>query len=127
MTQNKISVAEALKKIELGQSIAGYSIDFDRIKIEALDVMKLAKAGVKVPEESVYYEDEDIINDEDFEGDWKRIDYDPLREPEPKMEVKITLKKDVRRWVEQENIKLDKLIETLLDGFYRSQKIAKEE
>ena len=127
MTQNKISVAEALKKIESGQSIADYSIDFDRIKIEALDVMKLAKAGVKVPEGSVYYEDEDIINDEDFEGEWKRIDYDPVREPEPKMEVKITLKKDVRRWVEKENIKLDKLIETLLDGFYRSQKVAKEE
>ncbi len=127
MTQNKISVAEALKKIELGQSIADYSIDFDRIKVEALDVMKLSKAGVMVPEESIYYEDDDIVNDEDFEGEWKRIDYDPIREPEPKMEVQITLKKDVRRWVEKEHIKLDKLVEILVDGFYRSQKMAKEE
>ncbi|MBK7336629.1 MAG: hypothetical protein IPJ00_10825 [Saprospirales bacterium] len=127
MTQNKISVAEALKKIELGQSIADYSIDFDRIKVEALDVMKLAKAGVIVPEVSIFYDDEDIVYDEDFEGDWKRIDYDPVQEPEPKMEVQITLKKDVRRWVEKEHIKLDKLVEILVDGFYRSQKVAKEE
>ncbi|MBK6904234.1 MAG: hypothetical protein IPH04_15895 [Saprospirales bacterium] len=88
MTQNKISVSEALKRIEQGQSIADYSIDFDRIKVEALDVMKLAKAGVMVPEESIYYEDDDIVNDEDFEGEWKRIDYDPLGSPNPKWKCK---------------------------------------
>ncbi|MCB9289414.1 MAG: hypothetical protein H6560_19035 [Lewinellaceae bacterium] len=126
MTQNKISVAEALKRLESGKSVADYSIDFERVKVEALDVMKLTKAGVNVPEEAIYYDDDDIVYDEEFEGDWERIDYDPIQELEPQTEVKIFLKKDVRQWIESENIKLDKLIEILVDGFYRSQKVVKE-
>ena len=126
MTQNKISVAEALKRLESGKSVADYSIYFERVKVEALDVMKLTKAGVNVPEEAIYYDDDDIVYDEEFEGDWERIDYDPIQELEPQTEVKIFLKKDVRQWIESENIKLDKLIEILVDGFYRSQKVVKE-
>ena len=126
MTQNKISVAEALKRLESGKSVADYSIDFERVKVEALDVMKLTKAGVNVPEEAIYYDDDDIVYDEEFEGDWERIDYDPIQELEPQTEVKIFLKKDVRQWIESENIKLDKLIEILVDGFYRSPKVVKE-
>lgn len=41
MTSNKISVAEALEKVESGHSLEGFFIDFDHIKVEALDVMKL--------------------------------------------------------------------------------------
>ncbi len=68
-----ISVSEALQRIAAGQPVSGYTIDFDRIKIEALDVMKLAKAGFEVPEEAIYYDDDDIAYDEDFEGDWQRV------------------------------------------------------
>ncbi len=53
MTNSKISVSDALKKLELGQPISDYSIDWDRIKIESLDVMKLSKAGVVVPKEVI--------------------------------------------------------------------------
>jgi len=74
MTINRISVSEALQMLEAGQSLAGFTIDFDRIKVEALDVMKLAKAGVHVPEEAIYYDDDDIEYDEDFEGDWVRVE-----------------------------------------------------
>ena len=76
MTTNQISVSEALQMLEAGQSLSGFTIDFDRIKVEALDVMKLAKAGVNVPEEAVYYDDDDIAYDEDFEGDWVRVEDD---------------------------------------------------
>lgn len=127
MTQNRISVSEALKKIELGQSIGEFSIDFERIKVESLDVMKLSKGGVNVPQEAIYYEDDEIAFDESDEGIWEEINYDPIQEPEIKTEVKIMLKKDIQNWVETKNIRLDKLIENLLDGFYRSQKIVKEE
>ncbi len=35
--------------------------------------MKLAKAGIEVPEEAIYYNDEDNAYDEAFEGDWLRV------------------------------------------------------
>ncbi len=122
MTNNNISVSEAISKIESGQSLEGYSINFERIKIEALDVMKLSKAGINVPENSIYYNDEDIEFDEEFEGKWERIDYDPIQEAKLQTEIKIKVKKDIRQWVESKNIQLDKLIENLLEGFYQTQK-----
>ena len=66
---HKLSVSEALRKVQAGESLNSCTIDFDRIKIEALDVMQLSKAGISVPEEAIYYDDADIVYDEDFEGD----------------------------------------------------------
>ena len=119
---NKISVSEALRKLEVGEPVSDYSIDFDRIKVEALDVMKLSKGGIVVPEAAIYYDDGDIAFDEDFEGEWVRVD----TIAQPKTEVQITLQDDIKRWVEKNNVKLDQLIEKLLDGFYQAQKMASE-
>lgn len=120
---NKLSVSEALAKIDAGEELEGYNIDFDRIKVEALDVMKLVKHGIKVPEEAVYYDDEATEYDEEFEGDWERIDYDPTEESELAAEIKITLNKEIKTWIESKGIKLDALVEDLLDNFYRTQKL----
>ena len=73
--------------------MSGYSIDFDRIKIEALDVMKLSKGGIVVPESAIYYDDDDIAYDEDFEGDWVRVD----TTTKSKTEVRITLQDDIKQ------------------------------
>ena len=128
MSQNRLSVSEALRKLESGEQISGYTIDFERIKIESLDVMKLSKGGVIVPEESIYYADDEIVLEDEEQRDWERIDYDPLeQDKEVKTEVKIVLKKDIQNWVETKDIKLDKLLEQLLEGFYQSQKIVKED
>ncbi|WP_148270392.1 hypothetical protein [Haliscomenobacter hydrossis] len=123
ITTNEISVSEALHKIDSGESIKAYTISFDHIKVEALDVMKLAKHGIVVPDEAVYYNDDDIVmDDDDFAGEWKRIDYDPVLTQEAYVEVKINLNKDIKNWVETQNIQLPELLENLLDGFYRTQR-----
>lgn len=119
---NNITVSEALSKIESGQSIEGYSMDFERIRVEALDVMKLSKAGIDVPDDSIYYNDEKTVFDEEFEGNWKRIDNDPLRETDSQHEVTIKIKSEIRQWAEARNIHLDRLIENLLERFYQTEK-----
>jgi hypothetical protein len=120
---NKLSVSEALTKIDAGEELEGYNIDFDRIKVEALDVMKLVKHGIKVPEDAVYYNDDATQYDEEFEGDWQRIDYDPTEDIETAAEIKITLRKELKNWIESKGIKLDELVEDLLDNFYKTQKL----
>lgn len=85
--------------------------------------MKLAKHGITVPDEAIYYNDDDIeMDDDDFAGEWKRIDYDPNSAQEAYVEVKINLNKDVKNWVESQNIQLPELLENLLEGFYRTQR-----
>ncbi|MBC7777204.1 MAG: hypothetical protein H7246_17360 [Phycisphaerae bacterium] len=123
MTNHKISVSEALQKLESGESVSNYSIDFNRIKVEALDVMKLSKGGIVVPEAVIYYGDDDIVYDEDFEGDWVRVNA-PANSKQT--EVKIILQDDISQWVESNHVQLDHLIEKLLDGFYRAQKMVRE-
>ena len=118
MKHNTISVAEALKKLEAGEPVSNYSIDFDHIKVEALDVMKLSKGGIEVPESAIYYDDDDIAIDEAFEGDWVRVDAAPLS----RTQVSILLQDDIKRWVAKNNVQLDHLIEKLLDSFYQAQK-----
>ncbi len=123
MKNHKISVSEALQKLEAGESVTDYSIDFDRIKVEALDVMKLSKGGIVVPESAIYYNDDDIAYDENFEGDWVRVNT-PANGRQT--EVKITLDDDVRLWIAANNVKLDHLLERLLDSFYKTQKLVSE-
>ena len=123
MTNYKISVSEALQKLELGEPVSNYSIDFDRIKVEALDVMKLSKGGIIVPEDVIYYEDDDIAYDEAFEGDWVRVNA-PANSKQT--EVKIILKDEISQWVKSNNVQLEHLIEKLLDGFYHAQKMVHE-
>jgi hypothetical protein len=121
---NEISVSEALRKIEAGDSIKDYTISFEHIKVEALDVMKLAKNGIVVPEEAIYYDDDGIVmDDEDFAGEWERIDYDPVANQGAATEVKINLRKDIKIWVESKNIQLPVLLEDLLEGFYHTQQL----
>ena len=127
MIKSKISVSDALKKLELGESLNNYSIDWDRIKVESLDVLKLAKGGVVVPEEAIYYDDDDIEFDEEFEGDWEKIENDPIDELRMKTEVEIILNKDMKQWIDSRNIKLEELIENLLNNFYRTQKMVSKD
>ena len=118
-----ISVSQALQRIAAGQPVSGYTIDFERIKIEALDVMKLAKAGFDVPEEAIYYDDDDIAYDEDFEGDWQRV---PTGSATPSAEqtvVSINLPEETRQWIAANHVNLDHLLTNLLDSFYRAQKM----
>ncbi len=91
----------------MGESIKAYTISFDHIKVEALDVMKLAKNGIVVPEEAIYYDDDGIVmDDEDFAGEWERIDYDPVSNAAVPTEVSIALRKEIKNWVESQNIQL---------------------
>jgi len=123
MANHKISVSEALQKLEAGEAVSDYSIDFNRIKIEALDVMKLSKGGIAVPEAAIYYGDDDTVYDEEFEGDWVMVDSSANSK---QTEVKIILQDDIKQWIELNNVRLDHLIEKLLDGFYRTQKMVSE-
>jgi hypothetical protein len=127
-TTNEISVSEALRKIDAGESIQAYTISFDHIKVEALDILKLAKNGIAFPEAAIYYDDDDIaMNDEGFAGKWEKIDYDPVSNPAVPTEVSITLRKDIKNWVESQNIQLPQLLEDLLEGFYHTQKLISKE
>ena len=82
MSSKRISVAEALKRLKDGEKMEELTINFKRAKVKALDAFKLRKAGVRVPEEVIVYDDADVANDPEFDNyEWKRTDIDPCSHP----------------------------------------------
>ena len=67
-------------------------VNFTDHKVEALEAMQLARAGVEVPEERIYYDDEAIAEDEAFEGEWTPVATDGLAEAEAALNVPPTAK-----------------------------------
>lgn len=76
--KNKITVAEALEKLKAKEPLGNFQIDFSNDEVEALDAMQLAKAGVEVPEDSIYYKDEATAEDKSFDGDWAEVATDEM-------------------------------------------------
>lgn len=62
-----ITSYEALQKAEAQEPLQDDQGDFTHSKVEALEAMQLAKAGVEVPEDRIYYDDDDIQYDEDID------------------------------------------------------------
>lgn len=134
-----LSVSEALQRIAAGQSVSGCTIDFDRIKVEALDVMKLAKAGFVVPEEAIYYDDDDIAYDPDFdEIEWSK---EPIKmswdekiklaekrrlngdvEEEVSVRIKIA-DRDIRQWMYRNRDKMGLILADFIVDIYKANKI----
>ncbi|HNL37966.1 MAG TPA: hypothetical protein PKH43_02495 [Saprospiraceae bacterium] len=134
-----LSVSEALQRIAAGESVSGCTIDFDRIKVEALDVMKLAKAGFVVPEEAIYYDDDDIAYDPDFdEIEWSK---EPIKmswdekiklaekrrlngdvEEEVSVRIKIA-DRDIRQWMYRNRDKMGLILADFIVDIYKANKI----
>lgn len=85
--------------------------------------MKLAKHGIGVPEEVIYYDEDDIVFDDDeVSGQIFKLETDPADEILASV-VKVKLDEEVKRWITTENIDLSRLVEQLVNGFYQTQKV----
>ena len=126
--KNKLTIAEALQKAEAQEPLQDYQVDFTHRKVEALEAMKLAKAGVEVPEDRIYYDDAATAYDEAFEGDWVPVATDGLAEAEAEaaLHVSLQLDPDIKAWLEQQPIPPGELLEQLLENFYRAEQLVKK-
>lgn len=68
---------KALQLLADGQLDRSYSVEFSESdRVEATDAIKLGAVGIDVPETCIYYDDANIADDEDFEGEWVPIESD---------------------------------------------------
>ena len=124
---NYISVAEALARLQRGDSITGATIDFRGAQVKARDAFTLGQAGIEVPDAVIVYDDADVAADPEFDDyDWQRTDADPLADSEGGLTVRLDLDAELRAWIQQENIPLQSLLERLLRDFYAAHRITQE-
>jgi hypothetical protein len=122
MTKRKIHLPEALQLLEDGNLDSSYAVEFsDSDRVEATDAIKLGAAGVDVPEACIYYDDANIADDEDFDGEWLPIESD-VAHYKRNLHIQLNVGEEVEQWLASSDIDLDALVSELLTGFYRSSR-----
>ena len=122
MTKKKISLSEALNLLASNDLDSSYSIDFSKSdRVEATNAIKLGAIGIDVPEENIFYDDENITDDDDFNGKWIPIDSD-IEHYKSHLTIQLKVDKEIENWLSSTDIDLDTLVSELLTGFYRSSK-----
>ncbi len=126
MTKNKITLVKALALLEQNALNEAYEVDFvDSDSVAATDAIKLGILGIDVPEDRIYYDDIDLEDDEDFAGDWVRIDSD-IADYKQHLTINLKVDDEIEAWLTASNIDLDSLVSELITGFYRSSKAIKD-
>lgn len=63
-----LTVEEAVARVQNGQNLEGVVLEENSIKqVNVRDAMVLSEGGMVIPEQNVYYDDEDIEYDEDID------------------------------------------------------------
>ena len=119
MEKIKINQIEALKLLKEGTDISDYSIEFNDEKIEAVQAIELGKNNINVPEHLIYYDDTTI----DFSDD-PDITKEDIETGEISWMVNtsLPLDKEIKQWIKQEKIDVDKLLTQLVTNFYETVK-----
>lgn len=119
MDKNKIYWKEAIKSLKKGAVISQQEVDFNDEQIPVRKVGFFNKNQIRVPEQLIFYDDDNIdcsdipeITDDDINSgkiQWIKIDEFPLDS-------------ELRSWIVKQDIKLNELIPQLLQNFYQSLK-----
>jgi hypothetical protein len=114
-----INQQEAINLLKAGKNVSEYKIVFNEEKIEALNVILLGKNKIEVPEELIYYDDNEIdfsddpdITDEDL--DTGKIVWN--------IKTSLSVDKELKDWITSEKIDVEKLLVKLMRNFYETVK-----
>lgn len=74
----KLKIEQAIERARKKQSLEGVVIeDLKETQVRAVDALILAEYGIVIPEQNIYYSDDDIAYDPDFdEVTWSK---EPLK------------------------------------------------
>jgi len=126
MNNRSISVSDVLDRLKKRKSIAGFDIDFEGVKVKAMDAFRLGKAGIDVPDEVIVYDDADIAYDPEFDDhEWQRTDEDPVSSLREKRTVAIEIAPHIDAWILKKGISLAPLLEKLIQDFYATHQLIK--
>ena len=137
-----MTIEQAIELAKNNESLEGIVLeDLKETQIKAVDALLLAEHGILIPEQNIYYNDEDIAYDPDFdEVTWSK---EPIKLSwEEKMElakqikskqdavqeiaVKIKIRdKEVHQWVSDNYDKIGLILEHFVVDIYKANKLLK--
>lgn len=138
-----LTVKEAIERINKGGNLKGVVLDERTItQVNVRDAMVLSRGGIVIPEQNIYYDDEEIEYDEDIDElvitsgtvklSWeekaKRAEAYSERLKEGK-EIMINLstqKPEIDDWIANNKKKLETLLRPIVINLFNAEKVIKE-
>ncbi len=141
----KLRIEQAIEMARKNQSLEGVVIeDLKETQVRAVDALILAEYGIVIPEQNIYYSDEDIAYDPDFdEVKWseeplkmtweekmqlsKEIEKEKNNKEKEEILVKVNISdQEVRQWVNENYDKMGQILGNFIIDIYKANKIIKE-
>lgn len=138
-----LTVKEAVQRVKSGGNLEGVVLDESTIKqVNVRDAMVLSRGGIVIPEQNIYYKDEEIEYDEDIDElvitggivnlSWEekaRKAEEYAKQVEKVEEVLINLsteKPEIDNWISANKKKLERLLRPIVIDLFNAERIIKE-
>ena len=128
---------QALTIIKNGESLKGVVLeDLDAVQVSARDALSLARSGIVVPEQNVFYDDADIAYDEEIdEVEWSNENLNLSWEEKAKLfsqnkykpiTLEITTNDlEVDTWLRENQERLSEVIKPIVKSLFEAEKMIK--
>lgn len=132
-----LTVKEAVEWVNRGNNLEGVVLDESTIKqVNVRDAMVLAKGGIVIPEQNIYYNDDEIEYDEDIDelvitGGIVKLSWEEKARrakeysEKGKKEVMVDLstqKPEIDDWIAKNREKVEKLLKPIVISLFNAEK-----
>jgi hypothetical protein len=119
MENKKTYWKDVINMLKQDAEIKNIEIDYRNEKIEFKDVALLNRNGFRVPENLVYYDDDNIDFSDDPDITGKDIANGKIKWIH---KVEIPIPKEIEDWIKEENVDINTLLSDLVENFYKTMK-----
>lgn len=139
-----LTVKEAVERVKQGGNLEGIVLDENTTKqVNVRDAMVLSRGGIVIPEQNIYYKDEDIEYDEDIDElviangmvnlSWeekakKAKEYERNRKENEEKVININLstqEPEIDDWIAKNREKLEGLLRPIVINLFNAEKTIK--
>lgn len=133
-----MKIEQALAMVKNGESLKGAVLeDVDTVQVSVRDALSLAWAGIVVPEQNVFYDDDEIAYDEEIdEVKWSTENLNLSWEekaklfkqskPQPVTLDISTNDLEIDTWLSENRERLSEVIKPIIKSLYQAEKLMKE-
>ena len=138
----KVKLEQAVTMARNNESLKGVVVeDLNDTQVRAADALILAEHGIVIPEQNIYYQDEDIAYDPDFdETDWSKEPLNMAWEEkvhlaekmakygafEEEISVRINIPdREIREWMHNNRDKMGQILANFIVDIYKANRIIK--
>ena len=136
-----LTIKEAVERVNNGNNLKGIILDKESMqRVNVRDAMVLNRGGIVVPEENLYYDDNDIEYDEEIDeliiGDeithlsWeeKAKKFEEASSTQESIRINISTKKpEIDSWIEENKGRLEEVLKPIVISLFNAEKMIKDE